>query len=70
MVLRHHFIIAIENGKLMLEPSSADCMFADNKTILNTETGEWLYQNEMFDEDEEAYELVASIVEMHNDPRL
>jgi len=70
MALRHHFIIAIENGKLMVEPDSSDGMFADYRTILNTKTQEWLLRDEMDDETEEAFELVASIAEMHNDPRL
>lgn len=69
MALQHHFVVVVENGRLYIDLSSTDDRFY-NGSIWDTDKRDWIDQNENLELDDEAFEILATALEMHNNPRL
>jgi hypothetical protein len=69
MALQHHFVVVVENGRLYADLSSTDARFIDG-SIWDTTKRDWIDQNENLELDDEAFEILATAIEMHNNPKL
>jgi hypothetical protein len=72
MALQHHFVVVVEDGKAWIDYDVS--INFDSGSIWDTEDEDWLDFSNLTDtqqeENEEASELIATILEMHNNPRL
>lgn len=69
MALQHHFVVVVENGKLSIDLESTDHKFYEG-SIWDTTAQDWIDQNENLELDDEAFEILATAIEMHNNPKL
>ncbi len=68
MSLYHHFVVIVGNGKVSVDLETTDWRFEDS--VWDSETQDWVNHKTVQEENDEAYELLASICDLHNDPRL
>ncbi len=72
MALQHHFVVVVEDGKAWIDYDVS--INFDSGSIWDTEDEDWLNFDNLTaaqqEENEEAADSIASILEMHNNPRL
>lgn len=72
MALQHHYVVVVEDGKMWIDWDVS--INFDSGSVWDTEQETWLTIDELSPEDyqkwDDTSELLASVLELHNDPRL